>query len=113
MAILFLHEIHLVQLWEGFGPPGRTIGWRFHFANGSGFFLLKSLNEGIFFRSGLSYSDHSMRVFVSEQVELHRSLNAGIFFRSGLSYQDHSMRVFFRSGLSYSMRVFFRSGLSY
>ena len=79
MAILFLHEIHLVQLWEGFGPPGRTIGWRFHFANGSGFFLLKSLNEGIFFRSGLSYSDHSMRVFVSERVELLRSLNEGIF----------------------------------
>ena len=80
MAILFLHEIHLVQLWEGFGPPGRTIGWRFHFANGSGFFLLKSLNEGIFFRSGLSYSDHSMRVFVSERVELLRSLNEGPFF---------------------------------
>ena len=79
MAILFLHEIHLVQLWEGFGPPGRTIGWRFHFANGS-VFLLKSLNEGIFFRSGLSYSDHSMRVFVSERVELLRSLNEGIFF---------------------------------
>ena len=73
----------------------------------------KSLNEGIFFRSGLSYSDHSMRVFVSERVELLRSLNEGIFFRSGLSYKDHSMRVFFRSGLSYSMRVFFRSGLSY
>ena len=60
--------------------------------------LLRSLNEGIFFRSGLSYSDHSMSVF----------------FRSGLSYSDHAMRVFFfRSGLSYSMRVFFRSGLSY
>ena len=82
MAILFLHEIHLVQLWEGFGPPGRTIGWRFHFANGS-VFLLKSLNEGIFFRSGLSYSDHSMRVFVSERVELLRSLNEGIFFGAG------------------------------
>ena len=44
------------------------------------FFLLKSFNEGIFFRSGLSYSDHSMRVFVSERVELLRSLNEGIFF---------------------------------
>ena len=76
MASLFLHEIHLVQLWEGFGPPGRTIGWRFHFANGSGF-LLKSLNEGIFFRVD---SDHSMRVFVSERVELLRSLNEGIYF---------------------------------
>ena len=94
MAILFLHMIHLVQLWEGFGPPGRTIGWQFHFANGSVFFysnhsmrvfsfgagwVTQITQWGYLFRSGLSYSDHSMRAFFSERVELLRSLNEGIF----------------------------------
>ena len=32
-----------------------------------------------FFRSGLSYSDHSMRVFFSERFEILRLLNEGIF----------------------------------
>ena len=49
----------------------------------SGLRLLRSLSEDIFFRSGLSYSDHSMRVFFSERVELLRSLNEGIFFGAG------------------------------
>ena len=54
--------------------------------------LLRPLNEDILFRSGLSYSDHSLRVFFpdrvellnegifSERVELLRLLNEGIFF---------------------------------
>ena len=67
MAILFLHEIHLVQLWEGFGPPGRTIGWRFHFANGSSFFTQIT----------------QWGYFLSERVELLRSLNEGICFGAG------------------------------
>ena len=62
----------------------------------------------VFFRSRLSYSDHSVGVFFSERVELLRSLrvfffllewvdflrslNEGIFQR-GLSYSDHSMKV--------------------
>ena len=94
MAILFLHEIHLVQLWEGFGPPGRTIGWRFHFANGSVFFtqitqlgyflserveLLRSLNEGIFLGAGWVTQITQWGHFFSERVELLRSLNQGIF----------------------------------
>ena len=60
--------------------------------------------NGYFFRSGLSYSDHSVRVFF-------------FFFRSRLSYSDYSMRVFFfRSGLSYSdhsMRVFTKSEIKW
>ena len=75
--------------------------------------LLRLLNEGIFFRSGLSYSDHSMRVFFFGAGWVTQTTQWGYFFRSGLSYSDHSVRVFFRSRLSYSMRVFFRSGLRY
>ena len=45
--------------------------------------LLRSLNESIFFWSGLSYSEHSNRVFVLERVELLRSLNEGIVFGAG------------------------------
>ena len=33
----------------------------------------------VFVRSGLSYSDHSMRVFFSERFEILRLLSEGIF----------------------------------
>ena len=68
---------------------------------------------GYFIQSGLSYSNHSMRVFYSEQVELLRSLNEGIFSER-VDYSDPSVRLFFSERVellrSLNEGIFFGAG---